>query len=156
MTHVRALLFTDVVDSTELTRTLGDAKMAELWGRHDRIARDLLVEHGGREIDKSDGFLSLFDDASSACAYARAYHRALVPLGLKARAGLHVGPVILTENSASDIARGAKEAETLASQIGAGPESELGLGLARARLVLDPLAIHQPVDSDRRTASHRT
>ena len=45
--------------------------------------------------------------------YALAYHRALaaLPVPLKARAGLHVGPVILRENSAEDVARGAKPLE---------------------------------------------
>ena len=45
--------------------------------------------------------------------YALAYHRALamLPVPLKARAGLHVGPVILRENSAADVARGAKPLE---------------------------------------------
>ena len=68
MSEVRALLLTDMVDSTKLSETLG---------------------------------------------YALAYHRALAKLNppLKARAGLHVGPVILRENSLSDIARGAKPLE---------------------------------------------
>ena len=52
----RALVFTDVVDSTLLVERLGDARAAELWTRHDRQARDLLTIHGGREIDRTDGF----------------------------------------------------------------------------------------------------
>src|SRR5688500_9838644 len=43
---VRALLLTDVVDSTKLAETLGDDASAWLWSRHDRLARDLLVAHG--------------------------------------------------------------------------------------------------------------
>ena len=41
-TVVRTLLFTDVVDSTKLAESLGDARMAAVWASHDRVARDLL------------------------------------------------------------------------------------------------------------------
>jgi predicted ATPase/class 3 adenylate cyclase len=113
MSEVRALLLTDVVDSAKLSETLGDAEMAALWVAHDRVARDLLPTWRGREIDKTDGMLLLFDTASDAAAYAMAYHRALGRLStpLKARVGLHVGPVILRENSRADVARGAKPLE---------------------------------------------
>ena len=86
---VRALLVTDVVDSTRLTEMLGNAEAARLWAAHDRIARDLLPQHRGREIDKSDGLLLLFADAGDAAGYAQAYHRALQGLAvpLQARAG---------------------------------------------------------------------
>jgi predicted ATPase/class 3 adenylate cyclase/tetratricopeptide (TPR) repeat protein len=110
---VRALLVTDVVDSTRLTEVLGNAEAARLWAAHDRLARDLLPRWRGREIDKSDGLLLLFDDASDAAGYAAAYHRGLQELSvpLQARAGLHVGAVILRENPAADVALGAKPVE---------------------------------------------
>ena len=57
MNEVRALLLTNVVDSTQLSQTLGDAAMAELWAAHDRVARDLLLARGGSEIGKTDGML---------------------------------------------------------------------------------------------------
>jgi len=113
MADSRALLLTDVVDSTKLSEALGDAAMAEVWAQHDRVARDLLPAWRGREIDKTDGMLLLFDAAADAVAYALAYHAALaaLPVPLKARAGLHVGAVILRENTAADVARGAKPLE---------------------------------------------
>ncbi len=113
MSELRALLLTDVVDSTKLSERLGDDAMAEVWANHDRVARDLLPAWRGREIDKTDGMLLLFDAANDAVGYALAYHKALagLPVPLKARAGLHVGPVILRENSADDVARGAKPLE---------------------------------------------
>src|ERR1035438_8067350 len=113
MSEVRALLLTDVVDSTKLAVGLGDAAMAEVWAAHDRVARDLLPTWRGREIDKSDGMLLLFEAAADAVGYALAYHRSLaaLPMPLKARVGLHVGPVTLRENSAQDVARGAKPLE---------------------------------------------
>ena len=113
MSPLRALLLTDVVGSTGLALRVGDAEMARLWLAHDRLARDLLPAWRGREIDKTDGMLLLFDSAADAAGYAVAYQRALrrdvAPL--EARAGLHVGPVTLRENSPADVARGAKPLE---------------------------------------------
>jgi len=113
MSDIRALLLTDVVDSTKLAEAIGDQAMAQVWTSHDRVARDLLPKFQGREIDKTDGMLMLFDGAADAVAYALAYHRALaeLPVPLKARAGLHVGAVMLRENTAADIALGAKPIE---------------------------------------------
>ena len=130
MSDVRALLLTDVVDSTQLSQVLGDRAMAEVWVQHDRLARDLLPPWNGREIDKTDGMLLLFDHVADAVGFARAYHAglALLPVPLQARAGLHVGPVILRENLAEDVARGAKplEVDGLAK-----PTAARVMGLAR-------------------------
>ena len=113
MTDSRALLLTDVVDSTALSARLGDEAAARLWAAHDRVARDLLRAWRGREIDKSDGLLLVFDSVQDGAGYALAYHSALAALEvpINARAGLHVGPVILRDNSAADVALGAKPLE---------------------------------------------
>ena len=110
---VRALLLTDIVDSTLLATTLGDAASAALGAAHDRVARDLLQVWRGREIDKTDGMLMLFDSAADAVGYALAYHHALAAfdVALQARAGLHVGAVTLRANPPEDVARGAKPVE---------------------------------------------
>ena len=47
MSEIRALLLTDVVDSTKLVESIGDTAMAQVWAAHDRIARDLLQRHHG-------------------------------------------------------------------------------------------------------------
>ena len=109
----RALLLIDVVDSTKLSQALGDVRMAQVWAAHDRLARDMLILHNGKEIDKTDGFLLLFESACEAATYAVAYHRAIAGLDppLRARAGLHLGEIILTQNTAADVARGAKPLE---------------------------------------------
>src|SRR5207247_4360522 len=99
----RALLFTDVVDSTRLGERLGDARAAEIWAAHDRRARDLLARHHGREIGRADGLFLLFDDPVDAARYALAYHEALADLAGTARVGLHAGPVSLRENTPEDI-----------------------------------------------------
>ena len=121
MSVIKALLLTDVVDSTRLAEKLGDSAMAEIWAAHDRVSRALLVRWRGREIDKTDGMLLLFDNCADAVGYAMEYHPALaaLPTPLAARVGLHVGPVTLRENAPDDIARGAKplEVEGLAKPI---------------------------------------
>ncbi|MGE3274385.1 MAG: protein kinase [Vicinamibacterales bacterium] len=114
---VRTLVVTDLVGSTALLAAVGDRRGAEIFSRTDRVARDLLVTFHGREIDRTDGFLLLFDRPADAARYAMAFHEALarvstelgLPLG--ARAGIHLGEVYLRENSAEDIARGAKSLE---------------------------------------------
>lgn len=114
---LRTLLVTDLVDSTRLVAQLGDARAFALFGRHDRLARDLLAAHHGLEIDKTDGFLLLFERPLDAVAYALAYHHELRRLTaetgspLTARAGLHLGEVYLRENPPEDVARGAKPVE---------------------------------------------
>src|SRR4029077_15940482 len=102
MSVIKALLLTDVVDSTRLSEMLGDSAMAEVWAAHDRVSRALLGAGRGREIHKTDGMLLLFDNAADAVAYAIEYHSALakLPTPLTARLGLHVGTVILREHRA--------------------------------------------------------
>ena len=84
MSEIKALLLTDVVDSTQLAQKLGDSVMAEIWAAHDRVSRALLTPWRGREIDKTDGMLLLFDDCADAVGYAMDYHRALAALPTRA------------------------------------------------------------------------
>jgi predicted ATPase/class 3 adenylate cyclase len=149
MNNARALLLTDVVDSTQLAERLGDDAAAELNAAHDRVARDLLRAWRGREIDKTDGMLMLFDVAADALGFAVAYHAALaaLPVPLQARAGLHVGAVILRTNSPEDVALGAKplEVEGIAKPVAARVMS-LALGgqtllTAEARTALGETAL---------------
>ncbi|HEY6513234.1 MAG TPA: hypothetical protein VI032_14710 [Burkholderiaceae bacterium] len=151
-TEIRVLLLTDVVDSTKLSERLGDEVMAGLWAAHDRAARDLLREWRGREIDKTDGMLLMFQAANDAVRYVDAYHRALatLPVPLRARAGLHVGPVVLRHNSDADVALGAKPLEvdglakpTVARVMAAAAGGQTLLTAeARAALADTPLRIH--------------
>jgi len=152
--NLRALLLTDVVDSTRLSEQLGDTAMAAVWAGHDRVARDLLAPWRGREIDKTDGMLLMFASAADAVAYAQAYHQALgaLPLPLKARAGLHVGPVILRENAPEDVARGAKplEVDGLAK-----PTAARVMSLAQGgQTLLTPQALAALGATDLATQSH--
>jgi predicted ATPase/class 3 adenylate cyclase len=128
-----ALLLTDLVDSTLLGERLGHVRAAALWAEHDRCARDLLARHHGREIDRTDGFLLIFEDVADAARFALAYHRALAELDLSARAGLHVGPIILRENAPEDVARGARRIDADGLPI---PVVARVMALARGRQTL--------------------
>lgn len=114
---LRTLVLSDLVDSTALVGRLGDQRAADLFRKHDRVVRALLQEHGGREIDKTDGFLTMFERPIQAVAFALDYQRQLKQLGedegcaLTARVGIHVGDVLTWDNSPDDIAKGAKATE---------------------------------------------
>ncbi len=124
---LRTLVVTDLVDSTRLVEELGDFRAFEIATRHDRMARGLLARHGGLEIDKTDGFLFLFERPLSAVTFALAYQRELAALSvevgaqLRSRTGIHLGEVFLRENPPEDVARGAKpvEVEGLAKPLAA-------------------------------------
>ena len=107
------LLLTDLVDSTVTAQRLGDVEAAALWQRHDHLARALLRDWHGQEIDKSDGFLLLFNTVADAVGWALAYQRALGAMDppLAARCGIHQGPLTLRETPAEDVAHGAKPVE---------------------------------------------
>ncbi|MEM7584160.1 MAG: tetratricopeptide repeat protein [Acidobacteriota bacterium] len=126
-TVIRTLLMSDLVNSTQLVEMLGDQRFSELGRQHDRVARDLLQPYEGLEIDKTDGFLLLFERPLNAVLYALAYHRDLGQLAkeqgvvLASRVGIHLGEVVLHENAPRDIVRGAKpiEVEGLAKPLAA-------------------------------------
>ncbi|MGE0486908.1 MAG: hypothetical protein AB7Q81_22335 [Gammaproteobacteria bacterium] len=124
---IRTLLLCDLIDSTALVERAGDSVAADFLERHDRMARDLLTACDGLEIDKSDGFMLLFERPTAAVRFALAYQDGLARLatatGLpwRARVGIHLGEVVLRENAPADVARGAKplEVEGLAKVIAA-------------------------------------
>jgi class 3 adenylate cyclase len=64
---IRTVLFTDVVNSTTLTQSLGDEAALAILGVHDVIVRDALSALGGREVKHTgDGIMASF--VSAACA----------------------------------------------------------------------------------------
>ena len=114
---IRTLLLTDFVDSTAFVEAVGDRRASDVFGQHDRLVRDLVVAHGGREIDKTDGFLLVFRRPVEAVEFALAYHDALKTLSaelgvqLTSRAAIHLGEVQLRANAPEDVERGAKPVE---------------------------------------------
>src|SRR6185437_10968374 len=115
--QLRTLVVCDIADSTALVERMGDQNAANIIRKHDRLARALIEQHRGREIDKTDGFLLLFDRPIQAAAFALAYQRGLKHLSaaegvvLRARVGIHMGDVVIWENAPEDVSRGAKPIE---------------------------------------------
>lgn len=64
---LRAVMFTDIVGSTEMTARLGDAAALELVRAHDALVRRTLSAYGGREVKHTgDGIMASFDKVSDA------------------------------------------------------------------------------------------
>jgi class 3 adenylate cyclase len=64
---VRAILFTDLCDSTKQTQIIGDEGFVLLLHEHDEIVRSALHERGGREVKHTgDGIMASFSSASPA------------------------------------------------------------------------------------------
>ncbi len=88
------MLFTDVVGSTERAAALGDGPWRELLGAHDRIVREELEKHGGREVKTlGDGFLAAFDGPARATRCGLSIVARVRRLGIEVRAGVHTGEV---------------------------------------------------------------
>jgi len=88
------LLFTDLVESTQLAGRLGDRRWRELLEGHDAAVHHELERFRGREVKfTGDGFLTTFDGPARAIRCACAIRDALGALGLEVRAGLHTGEI---------------------------------------------------------------
>ena len=75
---IRTVLFTDVVNSTTLTQSLGDEAALALLGVHDTIVRDALSALGGREIKHTgDGIMACFISTAGAVRCAIQIQREL-------------------------------------------------------------------------------
>jgi class 3 adenylate cyclase len=93
-TVLATVLFTDIVGSTQQGAALGDAQWRKVREDHDRVIREELARHGGREIKTmGDGFLATFDGPSRAVYCAQAIVEGVLPLGVEVRAGVHTGEV---------------------------------------------------------------
>jgi class 3 adenylate cyclase len=75
---IRTVLFTDIVDSTTLTQSLGDDAALAMLGVHDTIVRDALSALGGREVKHTgDGIMASFLSAAGAVRCAIQIQREL-------------------------------------------------------------------------------
>jgi class 3 adenylate cyclase len=75
---IRTVLFTDIVDSTTLTHSLGDEAALGLFGVHDTIVRGALSALGGREVKHTgDGIMASFVSPTGAVRCAIQIQREL-------------------------------------------------------------------------------
>ena len=96
------LMFSDMEGFTSMTERLGDVAAHALIREHNRILRDRIENHGGREVDsQGDGFLVAFknphDGVRAAVALQQAfttYCEANPEEPIRVRVGLHTGQAI--------------------------------------------------------------
>jgi class 3 adenylate cyclase len=75
---VRAILFTDICNSTAMTQRLGDAGAMAVLREHDKLVRSALETHGGREVKHmGDGIMASFSSVAASVDGALAIQDAL-------------------------------------------------------------------------------
>jgi class 3 adenylate cyclase len=75
---IRTILFTDIVDSTALTQTLGDDAAMAFLDTHNTVVRNALGGSGGREVKHTgDGIMASFASAAAAVKCATQIQREL-------------------------------------------------------------------------------
>lgn len=101
---VLALLFTDIVGSTEKIVELGDEPWRQLLGRYRGAMRAELSRFGGHEVNTAgDSFFATFGSPASALDCARAMRDTARALGLETRTGLHYAEVELRGEQVSGL-----------------------------------------------------
>lgn len=97
-TGLRAIMFTDLEGSTDVSSKLGDQQAIEMIQHHDRIVRGALSDSGGREVKHTgDGIMASFTYVSRAvqCAIQiqREFGEASEPsnAGGRVRVGISAG-----------------------------------------------------------------
>ncbi|SNS57237.1 adenylate/guanylate cyclase domain-containing protein [Rhodococcoides kyotonense] len=89
-----AVLFTDIVGSTEILARLGDLDYQALRASHERQVRAAVAQDGGRVVSVAgDGTFSVFESALAAVRCAHQISSQAGSLGIEVRAGVHTGEV---------------------------------------------------------------
>ncbi|HEV8625816.1 MAG TPA: AAA family ATPase [Acidimicrobiia bacterium] len=96
---VVALLFTDIVRSTELLSRLGDDAADELRRRHVAALRQAVAASGGEEVKSlGDGLMVSFTSPVAALSCAVAMQDSVEGSGFELRVGVHAGEPIREES----------------------------------------------------------
>ena len=102
---IAAVLFTDLVSSTERAAAVGDRAWRRLLDDHDAIVRHEVSRHRGRYVKNTgDGALATFDGPARAVQAAGAIRRQVRELGVELRAGVHAGEVELRGDDVGGLA----------------------------------------------------
>src|SRR5262245_46423893 len=96
------LLFTDLVNSTELLQRVGDERGQRIFQAHHRLLKDAVAAHGGQEVKwLGDGLMTVFASAADAVrgavAMQQAARRRAAGERLALRVGLHAGEALREE-----------------------------------------------------------
>jgi class 3 adenylate cyclase/pimeloyl-ACP methyl ester carboxylesterase len=100
-----AVLFTDIVSSTQRSATVGDRRWRFLLDRHDEVVLQQVERFRGRFIKSTgDGVLATFDGPARAVRCALATRQRLAELALEIRVGIHCGEIELRDDDVSGLA----------------------------------------------------
>src|SRR5690606_35707849 len=89
-----AVMFTDLVSSTERAAELGDQRWAAVLDRHDEVARAIVARSAGRVVKTTgDGILAVLPSATAAVRAAQEIRASLARDGLDVSIGVHVAEV---------------------------------------------------------------
>ena len=92
-----AILFTDIVGSTELLDRLGDDAAHDVRRSHFALLRRAVAEHGGREVKSlGDGLMVVFDNAGAAVECGLAMQRGVAASEdlVELRVGIALGKAV--------------------------------------------------------------
>ncbi|MBV9917691.1 MAG: hypothetical protein JO153_14390, partial [Solirubrobacterales bacterium] len=99
--ETQTFVFTDIVDSTRLVESLGDEAWDGMLAWHDRMIRDCIGEHRGREIKhEGDGMFIAFPEPACGLNFAISLqrklesHRRVHGFAPRVRIGMHAAEAI--------------------------------------------------------------
>jgi class 3 adenylate cyclase len=93
-----AVVLTDIIDSTTLTRSVGDKEMFDMLFQHFAEARSCCREFDGFEIKLiGDAYMAAFRTADAALRFALAFRQNTGDPRIGIRVGIHVGQVRIRE-----------------------------------------------------------
>ncbi|HVE97870.1 MAG TPA: adenylate/guanylate cyclase domain-containing protein [Mycobacteriales bacterium] len=163
-TGVLTFLFTDIMGSTELLRSLGES-YSDVLATHHELIRAAIADHHGYEVDtEGDAFFVVFTAASDAVAAALSAQQSLQAhpwpgAPVRVRMGLHTGVAALTSTGyvgmaiheaarVASAAHGDQVVLSEATRAAVGPdlpaEATLrDLGLHRLKDFAEPQHLHQ-------------
>jgi len=99
------VIFLDIASSTERAAELGDTSWRNLLNSYYTIVRKELARFRGKETNTTgDSFLATFDGPARAVRCALAIALAVRQLGIKVRAGVHIGECELMGDNVGGIA----------------------------------------------------
>ena len=94
-----AVMFTDIVGSTELATALGDKRWRELLELQEAAVRGEIARFDGVEVDTAgDAFFATFERPINAVDCALEAARSVRRLGLQIRAGIHMGECVVAND----------------------------------------------------------
>ncbi|MBA2282814.1 MAG: adenylate/guanylate cyclase domain-containing protein [Acidimicrobiia bacterium] len=152
-----AIVFTDLEGFTRFTATRGDDAAMDLLAAHHRAVSPIVRGRGGKVVKRiGDGLMLSFPDPAGAI-HAAVELLDATPAGLRLRAGVHHGEVVITRddvighvvNVAARVAEAAKGGQAFVTAEAAEAAGDLrGITLSRGRRrsfkgVGEPIRVHR-------------